>query len=33
MYDEESLMKKFAKAYGYQKPVEGDVNEATQDQG
>lgn len=31
MYDEEGIMKKFAKAYGYQKCVEGDVNEATQD--
>ena len=33
MYDEESLMNRFAKAYGYQKPAEGDVNEATQNQG
>ena len=33
MYDEEGLMNRFAKAYGYQKPVEGDVNETTQDQG
>ena len=33
MYDEEGLMSRFAKAYGYQKPVEGDVNETTQDQG
>ena len=31
MYDEEGLMNRFAKAYGYQKPVEGDTNEATQD--
>lgn len=33
MYDEEGLMSRFAKAYGYKKPAEGDVNEATQDQG
>lgn len=33
MYDEDGLMNRFAKAYGYQKPVEGDTNEATQDQG
>lgn len=33
MYDEEGLMKKFAKAYGYQEPVRGDVDETTQDQG
>ncbi len=33
MYDEEGLMSRFAKAYGYQKPSEGDVNETTQDQG
>ncbi len=33
MYDEEGLMNKFAKAYGYQKPAEGDVNETTQNQG
>ena len=32
MYDEEGLMSRFAKAYGYKKPTEGDVNEATQDQ-
>lgn len=31
MYDEEGLMNRFAKAYGYKKPVEGDVNETTQD--
>lgn len=30
MYDEEGLMKRFAKAYGYQKPFEGDLNEAAQ---
>lgn len=33
MYDEEGLMNRFAKAYGYKKPIEGDVNEAAQDQG
>lgn len=33
MYDEESLMGRFAKAYGYQNPSVGDVNEATQNQG
>lgn len=33
MYDEDGLMNRFAKAYGCQKPVEGDTNEATQDQG
>ena len=33
MYDEEGLMSKFAKAYGYTKPAEGDANETTQDQG
>ena len=32
MYDEEGLMKRFAKAYGY-KPNEGDANETTQNQG
>ena len=26
MYDEEGIMNRFAKAYGYQKPVEGDEN-------
>lgn len=31
MYDEEGLMTRFEKAYGYKKPVEGDVNEATKD--
>lgn len=31
MYDEEGLMTRFEKAYGYKKSVEGDVNEATQD--
>lgn len=31
MYDEEGIMNRFAKAYGYQKPSEGDVNEITQD--
>lgn len=33
MYDEEGIMNRFAKAYGYQKPAGGDVNEAAQDQG
>ena len=33
MYDEEGIMKRFAKAYGYQSPVRGDAHEATQDQG
>lgn len=33
MYDEEGIMNRFAKAYGYQKSAKGDVNEATQDQG
>jgi 5-methylcytosine-specific restriction enzyme B len=30
MYDEESIMNRFAKAYGYKKPACGDVDEATQ---
>jgi 5-methylcytosine-specific restriction endonuclease McrBC GTP-binding regulatory subunit McrB len=30
MYDEEGIMSRFAKAYGYQKPLEGNVDEATQ---
>ena len=33
MYDEEGLMNRFAKAYGYQKPTEGDVNDTAQNQG
>lgn len=33
MYDEEGIMKRFAKAYGYQNPSRGDVHEAAQDQG
>ena len=33
MYDEEGIMKRFAKAYGYQSPSRGDTNEAAQDQG
>lgn len=33
MYDEEGLMNRFAKAYGYRKPVEGDVDETSKDQG
>ena len=32
MYDEDGIMKRFAKAYGYQRPLRGDVNEAAQDQ-
>lgn len=31
MYDEEGIMQRFAKAYGYQEPTTGNVNEATQD--
>lgn len=33
MYDEEGLMDRFAKAYGYQKPDPGDANEAAEDPG
>lgn len=33
MYDEEGIMNRFAKAYGYKQSVEGDANEAAQDQG
>ncbi len=33
MYDEEGLMNRFAKAYGYREISEGDVNEAAQNQG
>ena len=33
MYDEKEIMKRFAKAYGYQKNIRGDVNEAAQNQG
>ena len=33
MYDEEGIMNRFAKAYGYQKAARGDANEAAQDQG
>ena len=33
MYDEDGIMKRFAKAYGYQSPSRGDANEAAQDQG
>lgn len=33
MYDEEGLMDRFAKAYGYQRPVRGDANEAAEDPG
>lgn len=30
MYDEENIMNRFAKAYGYKRPAEGDADEATQ---
>lgn len=33
MYDEDEIMNRFARAYGYQKPVEGDMNETAKDQG
>ena len=33
MYDEKGIMSKFAKAYGYTKPTEGDADEAVKDQG
>ena len=33
MYDEEGLMSRFAKAYGYQKPIEGGADEGSKDQG
>lgn len=33
MYDEEGIMARFAKAYGYRSPAEGDANEADQNQG
>lgn len=33
MYDEEGIMKRFAKAYGYQKPIEGGANAGSKDQG
>lgn len=33
MYDEDGIMKRFAKAYGYQNPSRGDTNEAAQNQG
>lgn len=33
MYDEEGIMNRFAKSYGYKQSVEGDANEAAQDQG
>ena len=33
MYDEEGIMNRFAKAYGYQSSSRGDLNEAAQDQG
>lgn len=31
MYDEDSIMNRFAKAYGYKKPTDGDANETAQD--
>lgn len=31
MYDEEVLMNRFAKAYGYQETTRGDINESVQD--
>ena len=31
MYDEESIMNRLAKAYGYHKPTDGDADEAAQD--
>lgn len=33
MYDEEGIMNRFAKAYGYLNPLRGDENEAAQNQG
>ena len=33
MYDEEGIMKRFAKEYGYQSSSRGDLNEAAQNQG
>lgn len=30
MYDEDGIMKKFAKAYGYRKPADGEMNESDQ---
>lgn len=33
MYDEDGIMKRFAKAYGYQNPSIGDTNETAQNQG
>ena len=30
MYDEDSIINRFAKAYGYKKPTEGDANETTE---
>lgn len=33
MYDEEGILNRFAKAYGYQKSDRGDANEPAQDQG
>lgn len=33
MYDEESIMNRFAKAYGYEDAIRGDEDETAQDQG
>lgn len=33
MYDEEGIMKRFAKSYGYQKQIEGGADEGSKDQG
>ena len=33
MYDEDGIMSRFAKAYGYQKPIEGGADEGSKDQG
>ena len=33
MYDEDGILKRFEKAYGYQSSSRGDLNEAAQDQG
>ena len=33
MFDEKGIMSKFAKAYGYSKPTEGDADEAVKNQG
>ena len=33
MYDEKGIMNRFAKAYGYQQHIQGDLNETSEDQG